>query len=182
MEKDKLLEIIPKEKKKVPRWVNVTLLFSIILLLVVAGWFYLLKKQIANAQQRKALVEKNIEETKNKINGFVQKAEINTLADKIRRFSSILEEHKTVSKAIEFLKSKCHPNVHFTNLSVDSEKNTAEIGATADNFKSVSQQIASLRGEKYVKEVALSDISLSKEGGIDFELLINFSKELFKSK
>ena len=151
MKEDNLIEIIPKEKKKTPRWVNSTILFAIILLLAVGGGYYFLEKKVSSLEQKETKIESNIKATRKNIDSFVKGAEINVLADKIEKFSSIFENHKIVSKAIAFLNAHCHPNIQFKTLSLDSEKGTALIEASTDNFENISQQLAVLKENKDVE-------------------------------
>ena len=171
------IEISPKKKVKIPLWS--TILFGIAGLLVIAflaTYFYFdnsskkMKKALEKTPQE-AFLEEEI--------GRKEK-ELNLYKEKIDTFGMLLSEHQNTINIFNLLEKSCLPNVWFSEFDFDSLKGMAIISGNTNNFFTLGQQILALKSEPLLRNVELSEVSLAKEGGIEFSLQLNFDPQVFK--
>lgn len=167
------IEIFPKTRIKKPQWAVVLLAFSLVLLLVLAStYFYFVRAS--------GKTEEEIEKKKQVLAGQEELEEELLLTErKINSFRELLSQHRDIVNVFEFLEAVCHPKVQFENFDLDVSQRSVAVSGRAQSFISLGQQLLILKGEDVLKDVILSDISLSEEGGVSFNLALVFNYEIF---
>lgn len=102
--------------------------------------------------------------------------------EKINDFGKLINYYQQPLNFFNFLGENAHPKVRFTKLNLDLDKNIADISGKAADFEALGQQILILEGEKNIKGLNLSKVSIAKEGGIEFKLILGFEPQFFKYK
>ncbi len=172
------IEITPKRKIKIPLWAIIIGVLCVILILAFsASYFYLYRsaKQMSREIEEKNLVTLPLEEAIRKKEG-----EVFPIKQKIDDFNELLLGHKKPLKIFEFLERICLPNVWFSTFNFTFEKGELTIFGQADSFVTIEQQVLILKQEPLVKDLNLSGLSMSEEGGINFTLLLTFDSQIFK--
>lgn len=171
------IEITPKIKIEIPTWVTVLLVFcTIVLVSLLVSYFYF-QKRIEDIN--KALVETPDEKILHqKINA--RKQELLLYKEKIDGLSELLSGHQNVANVFELLERRCLPNVWFSDFEFVSKTGKLTITGQADSFIAVGQQILMLKKEPFLKNLKLSEISLSEAGKVNFALLLTFDSRIFK--
>ena len=174
-----MVEIIPKSFEQIPSWQRI-LLYSLVFLLiaVIVSLFLLANFQKESESYLKSLKERLDKEGAPKVAKLEE--EIFGYKKKIEDFSSLFENHILNTKFFDFIESKAHPQVYFSEISLDSKNSSLIVYGAADSFLSLGQQLSVFRKEELIKKLALSSISIGKRGGIDFNLTISFKEELFR--
>ena len=171
------IKITPEPKIKTSLWITIFGIFCIILVLaLLANYFYLdrlIKQMVQEIQEKeKAMVvtpsEKALED------------ELYLLEGRINNFSELLSEHGKPLNIFNFLESTCLPNVQLSTFNFTSEKNEVSVSGQADSFVVLGQQILVLGQEPLLKNLNLSEISMSEEGKVGFAFLLTFDPQIFK--
>lgn len=174
-----MVEIIPKSFEEIPSWQRI-LLYSLVFLLiaVIVSLFLLTNFQKESESYLKTLKERLLEEGAPKVAELEE--EILDYKKKIEDFSSLFENHILNTKFFDFIENKVHPQVFFSEINLDSKNSSLNLNGVTDSFLSLGQQISVFRKEELIKELVLSNISISEKGGIEFNLTISFEEELFR--
>jgi len=180
MLRESSVQIIPKPKPKVPRWVRGTFWLSLILMIVSVGLFFFLQAQVSSLDHQKQALERQLANITTSSSQKELEREISKLSEKIQDFSYILKDHKKSSKFFEFLQDSTHPKVQFVSLNLDVKNYQAHLTGKTENFKTLGEQLLILKQNKNIKGLDVSNIILDREGKVKFDLMFSFSQELIK--
>jgi len=175
-----LVKIIPKPKPKIPGWLNFLFWLSLLLGFCIIGSFFYFRYQISVLEKKENSLGNQISELEKKIDEDLKKERVAEISEKITYFSKLLKEQKTSSKVFEFLKSVTHPRVQITSLNLDVKNYKMSLEAVTDNFQTLAEQILVLRENQYVQNLEVLNISLTKEGKVEFALNFTLKEEIYK--
>jgi len=175
-----MVELIPKKREvTLPRGMTVLFYASWVIFIFVLVAFgilsLLIKKAEDNLQETKATIEKERSPERIQL-----EAELKEYEKKIKDFSQLVASHFDTRKFFAELEKNTHPNVWFSEISLDFEKFTVKLSGKAESFTALGQQLSILEQAQFFKNVNLSDLSLSKEGEVKFSLDFSFGQELFQ--
>lgn len=172
-----MVEIIPKEEKRKISLERIFLIVSFLILvgILLTSLYFLFKeksyqKEIKKIEEKIAEKEKEIKENEEAVL---------KLQKKISLFSQLLKERISPLLFFQELEKKIHPKIYLTKINLNLEKGEVSLLGKSPDFISVQQQLDILNEEKNWK-TNLGKISFSKEGKVDFEILITFKKETLK--
>ncbi|GAI36884.1 unnamed protein product [marine sediment metagenome] len=174
-------ELIPKEKLKTPSLIN-SLFYSSLALLIILGGVYLgmrikvssLKSQIEETKVNVVRIKtEGDKETERQVLGYQKK---------IKDFSELFSEHKIVSSFLEFLRNSTHLKVSFSDLSLNTKTANVLLGGETEDFKTLGEQILYLKGSEFIKGLDLSNLSLGKEGEVQFNIRLFLDPKIFKNE
>lgn len=104
--------------------------------------------------------------------------DIQALSDKLATINPLVKNYPYVTDIFPILEASIENNVTYSSLNVAADSSAAGSGgyvitlqATAPDYKSVSRQITDLRSDvykNYIKDVSISNISLSESGQVSF--------------
>jgi len=164
------IEISSRTKIKLPGW---TIIIGIVLLILLIGliavYFYFafsLKKMSEQLEERNIVdvpLEKAITE---------KESELEPVNQKIDNFNKLLAEHKKTLDIFIFLEKICLPAVWFSDFSF--ENGEVNLSAEADDFATLEQQIDILEKEPVLISSNITEVSISEEGKIIFNLFLIF--------
>ena len=174
-----MVEIIPRREERIPPIVNVLFIVSLVLAVVAAGGFFILKNlqeqrrgSIQNMEQRllaePSADQKQLEED---VLGFKQKLD---------DFKVLADGRRTPLPLFAFLETSVHPAAVFTGLTVNLEKNKILLAGETDSFKHLDEQILLLRRKSEVQDLQLEKIQLGEQGRVEFSVGIMFPPEFTK--
>lgn len=169
------IEIIPKSKIKEISWVNLVLYFLLIIFLVLLLSYFILDIYQKKLNQELSDLEKAL------IRTDAEKAledELSIYQKKIEDFGNILNVRQSPLDVFSFLEKTIHPKVWFSNFSFDLEKGTLSLSGQAENPEVIEQQLIIFKKQEMVKNVTLSNFSISKEEKIDFNLQLTFDSPI----
>lgn len=171
------IEIISKSKLKAP---SLSLLLIIVCVIIVAVFVSVYFFFTINLRRMGEEIQKKEQATIALTRAIMQKeAEIIPLKNKISDYGLLLNMHKSPLDIFKILEDHSLPKVWFSNFSFDiKEKQVVLLGHT-DSFEILEQQVSILKEESLITEIALSNVSMAEEGGIDFILELSFSPEVF---
>ena len=176
-------ELIPKEKIKASPLISFLFRLSLVLLIILGLCYFGLKMKISSLKSQ-------IEETKVKIDKIKAEEDRETERQvlnyerKIEDFSKLFSKHKITSHFFDFLRESTHPKVRFSELTLDLDTETANLflmGET-ENFKTLGEQVLCFQRNKFVKGLDLSNLSLRKEGGVNFNINLSLDPKIFKNE
>ncbi len=166
------IEISPRIKIKAPPWtILVGVVLLILLISLTAVYFYFafsLKKMSKELEQRNIVVlplEKAIKE---------KEEELKPINQKIDDFNKLLAKHKKTLDIFTFLERICLPTIWFSNFGFDSAVGKVNISGQVDNFATLEQQINILRQESALISSNITEVSIDKEGNINFTFSLIF--------
>ncbi len=171
--------IIPRRVQKVPTWQKALFYFLIFLLVILAIIYFALNHLQGEAQVYFDGMEKELSEMETPAT-LALETEVFSYKKRIDDFTPFLGEHVFGSRIFEFLESKTHPKVSFLKMSLDLQSSVVSRSGMTDNFLSLGQQLSIFKKQEMVESLGLSNISLSKRGGIEFDVNISFNKKLFE--
>lgn len=168
--------IIPKAKPKAPFWVKVLSVLTILLVAAAVGAIIFLllsknsleKKMAGIEQQEKALQNSDFKTLENNLLA---------VSGKVKDFSVLLKRHRLSSNLFVFLKVYCHPKVRISDLDFDAELIEVSLKGETESFRTLGEQLLVLEKAKGLKDLKLSEISLTDEGKVNFtfSFLVNDS-------
>jgi hypothetical protein len=173
------IEIIPKPIEKIPSYQKKLFYFSIFLFLgLLLGYFIL-----TSVEKKSENILSNLEEAllKGKTPEIISLENENlNYQKKIKDISPLLQSHLFPSKIFEFFERNTHPRVFFSEINLNSLNSTASLSGECDSFVTLGQQLAIFEQNPLVEKVDLNQISITKEGKIEFFLNFSFNPKIFK--
>ena len=102
------------------------------------------------------------------------------LDEKLGVLKGLFEDHLYWSRLLSKIEQLTIPRAYFSNAKVYllNEKINITFSGNASSYTNLARQILSFQEEPFVESVKVSGISLSTRGGIDFSLLVIFSKNI----
>lgn len=175
-----VIEIIPKKVEARPlSLLNVLFYFSLILLVISIftslGLFLFQKNSFKTLQNITAEIdEKGTPEER------VAEEKVLLYQKKINDFSNLLNLHQSNLEFFASLENLTHPRVFFSKADLKIGEGRISLSGTAENFEVLGQQFLIFTKENFVKNVNLLQVSIGKEGRIEFVLELSFDPEEFK--
>ena len=171
------IEITPKAEVKKVLWPAVFLIATIIIsLILLTTYFYF---DYASKRMTEEIGEKTNAIKRTSAEKLLEDKVLNW-ESKINLFASLLAKHKEPLNIFEFLEDFCHPDVWFAEFNLTSDNNLVVVSGNAKSFIALGQQILIFKESESFKKVNLSEISIGKEGGVDFALQLTFEPRIFK--
>lgn len=173
------IEIIPREKKKVPSWQPILFyLFLALLFLTIAGYLILV-----NFQNK---YKTELEDLDNQLAQFKTpdrlKLENDVLAleEKMKNFSAILDEHSFISGVLKLIEDTTHPKVKYIKFTLIAEANELGLSGETDDFLTLGQQVILLKNNPKIQSLDLTKVSINKENKVEFDFRILLDPDIFK--
>jgi len=179
MPKEPFARIIPKPKPKTPFSVNFLFYFAVLLVVISIGSFFFLESGISSQKQRKEELGRQIIELEGEEEKELEE-EILGWQEKIKVFKEIFENHKISSNFFSLLESSCQQNVQLTRLNLATEDSRVSLEGKTESFQSLGEQFLIFRENEKVRDLILSNISLDREGKVNFSLTFSLLSEVFK--
>ena len=179
MPKEPFARIIPKPKPKTPFSVNFLFYFAVLLVIISIGSFFFLKSEISSLGERKGELERQIIELEGEEEKELEE-EILGWQEKIKVFKKIFEEHKISSNFFSLLESSCQTKVQLTGLNLVTEDSRVSLEGKTESFQSLGEQFLIFGENEKIEDLVLSNISLDREGKVNFSLTFFLLSEVFK--
>jgi len=173
-----MIEIIPRPIKKTFIWQRILFYFSVFLLIAVTASYFALSFFIKKSEQSKKILEEKIENARTPQMISIEK-EVLDYQRKIEKVFPLLSQHIMNTKFFEFLESKTHPKVFFSQVSLDSKSAIVTLGGNTESFVTLEQQLIIFRKEPRIEGITLGNFSISKEGEVNFELTLSLDPSIF---
>ena len=174
-----MVKIIPKPVTKLPSWQNIIFYFSFGFILLVILSYFVLDIYLDKAEAKLEDLEKEWEETKTE-EQIALEDELSAYEKKIESFSTLINQHVFSSRVFEFIEENTHPEVWFSDLTLDPIKKEVDLSGDTENFVTLHQQVQILKANPSVKNLNLSQIAIGKEGRIDFSFNLILDPGLLK--
>jgi len=171
-------ELIPKEKIKTDSVFNKLFLFSLIFLIILGGFYVFLRLKNSSIQSDIRDVNNQMIEIKNEKDNNMEKYVFDT-KKKINDFSEILKKHKITSSFFAFIDEASNKEVKFLELSLNTETENVSLKGETENFDTLGKQILNLKKSDFVKGLDISNISLNKEGKVNFSVNFSLDSKIF---
>jgi len=171
-------ELIPKEKIKTSSIINKLFLLSLILLIVLGGYYAFLRFKISSIRSGIREADDQIIKIKREKNNDTERYVFNA-QKKINDFSEILEKHKITSNFFVFIDKTSYEKVKFLELGLDTETKNVFLKGETENFDTLGKQILNFKNNDFVKGLDISNISLDKEGKINFTVNFSLDSKIF---
>lgn len=182
------IEIIPKEKTKKISWQNIVAGILIAIGVVLMASYFGLSFYQKKLNNKLADVTKKLERTPSE--SSLEK-EISVYQEKIRDFGSLLNAHQYTTNLFTFLEKLTHPRIWFSTFGFSSDKNVpdknvpdknvlVDISGQADNFEDLGRQALIFEKQEFIKNVKLSDVSVGREGKMEFEFQLTIDPQILK--
>lgn len=175
-----VIQIVPKEKIRISTF---TLIGGIVCFFLAAflasAYFYFdlniskMNERIQQKQVQLGPIEKTIRE---------KEKELVPIKEKIDNFGVLIGQHQTSFDLYGFLEKNSLPRVWFYEFNFDSEQKTVSVSGQADSFITLEQQVNIFKKnqESFLESVKLSNVEITEEGVINFEMEFIFKTEVFK--
>jgi len=173
------VEIIPKTIEKIPSARKKLFYFSIFLFLGLLLGCFILTSLEKKSENTLSNLEETLGKGKTPEMSSLEKEILND-QKKIKDFSPLVEKHLIPSKIFEFFERNTHPQVFFSEINLNSLNSTAKLSGECDSFVTLGQQLAIFEKELLVEKLDLTQVSITKEGKIEFFLDFSFNPKIFK--
>jgi len=171
------IEISKKRKIETPVWAIILEIFSLFLILIMAGSYFYLNSAVKKITQEVQEKEKSLTATSS------EKALENNLSlieSRINLFAGLISKHRKVGNIFTFIEGACLPNVQFSDFSFDIRQKAIDLSGKTDSFLTLEQQLNVLKQEPLVKKIDLSNILTDDKGGVNFSLSLILDPKIFK--
>jgi len=174
-----MVELIPKEAPRLPKWLNTLFYVSFALLFLSIIGYFILDNSIKSSQKNLDDLKETL--VKNKTTEKVAlEREIINYDRKIDNLSVLLSQHLVPSGIFELLQDSCLPQVYYSQFSLDAKQASLILSGTTQSFETLGQQFLVLKGSDWVEEVKLDKISISKEGKVTFDLSLSLNPSVLR--
>jgi hypothetical protein len=172
------MEIIPKPKRKIPSLEIIFLYLSILIFaFTLLVFFYFWSQEKSKKREISQIEEKILALKTPEINQKERK--VSYYQEKISHFSDLIKDYVFYSKIFPYLEQKTHKQTYFSKMDLDFENSTISLSGESQSFPALAQQLEILKGDPSLK-VQLKEVSLGKEGKVNFKIEINFDKSILK--
>lgn len=158
------------------------IVFTISLLLLICsagGYVYLKYVAIIGSETRVA--ELNQEINSQKSNELIQMENNAIQVEKmVNDFKTLFEERPKTSNFFLNFENWAHPQITYSNFSLDSEAREVTMKGSTSYFGPILQQIDILKTQTLVEGYLVSNVKLAEAGGVTFDLSLTLKPELFK--
>ena len=172
-------EIIPRDYKERRIDFSFLSLIAFILFLISFSSYFLFYFLTTQAEREIRRLEQQREERKTEEQLKLEE-EIKLYRRKLKDVEFLLKEHYFTSRFFDLLEKTVHPQVVFTKSSLDTTSNKAMLEGLADNFYVLGQQIMIFEKEPSISKTTISNLTISKEGKVSFNLEILFNAQFLK--
>lgn len=159
--------IIPKQKPKAPFWVRALLVLTILLVVGAVGSSIFLFLGKRSLEEKEAGIKQQEEALQNSDFRTLEN-DLSAIAGKIKDFAVLLRGHRLSSEIFIFLKTYCHPKVRITDLDFKADSLEISLKGETVSFRTLGEQLLVLEQAKGLKDLKLSEISLTEEGKVNF--------------
>lgn len=174
-----MVEIIPKIPEKYSLKTRVLFSAALFSLVLSLGGFltllFLESKTEEQLFQVEGLLgaEKTSEELQLENNVFIYKT-------KLQDFSLLIKNRKNALPLFSFLQNTVHPEVFYKRMNFDAPSNKLQLQGQATSFRVLDEQLLVFGQREELARFSLSDIKLSAQGGVDFQLELSFLNQFFQ--
>lgn len=172
------IEIIPKVKIKKISVMSIVFYLSLAIFLaflvsyfVLDFWQKKINKELfdikTTLEREKSPSEKNLEE------------KILTYQKKIEESGFLLANHRFITPLFDYLEKITHSKIQFSDFKLNSEEGVIDIKGLAESFEVLGQQALIFESQKFIKNINLSEVSINKEGKIEFKFQITLDPQIF---
>jgi len=179
------ISLLPEEKSDVKRKAlaslfthNVSLIAGGILFVLLLGisaalfgYRVYLNKQVAALDEEISTLNASLD-----ANMFEQ---MTAFDSQIKTVKKILDVHVEGSRLFSFLEENTFRQVVWSNLNADFAKAEVNVSGRASTYSVLAKQVSHFSSLPRVKDVSVSGITLSPEGGVQFSLRIGVNPEEF---
>jgi len=176
-----MVEIIPKQIRKTPLWQDILFYSSLIILILSVVIYFMLGNFLKNSSQTRDLLKNEAERKKTEEEQKLEDMVIG-YQRKIEEFSKLIENYQQTSNIFDFLQKFSHPKVWFSKLEVSRGENQLLLGGSTENFEVLGQQFLIFKNNPLIKNISLANISITKDGKIEFNLRLRLDPQLFTPK
>lgn len=158
---------------------GIVLILLILSLLFYGGLLFYQKKLQTNLNS----INQEITNLESKRDKTTEEA-ILSADKKLNLAEDLFKSHLYWSDLFGNIEKAVVPDVYFSESKLDFANEKVDIGLTgnAKTYTALAQQMVSFKEDPSVESIAVSKISLSESGGIEFDLAIVFSKSILINK
>jgi hypothetical protein len=172
------IEIAPVKKETTLNQNLVLIGASLVFVISLGAFFYLnnvyAQKQLQSTQLKQDLATLAGSDVK-------AKEEELALAGKyINDFKILYESNPKVSGFFTSFSKWTHSKVTYSGFSLDVPTRKVTMTGTTSGFQNIMQQIAILKSEATIESYEISNVSLSEDGSVSFNLDVVLKPEVFK--
>lgn len=175
-----MIGIIPKPTKKILPWQDILFYISMgLLTMVILSYLTLIffenKTSVFLRELKEEIAKAGTAEER------ALEAKVSTSDKQIKDFAVLLSEYQKSSNFFKALEESTHPRVWISKLDLQVDNRKAVLSGRTPNFKNLEQQLIIFQSRPdFFEDVNLSDLSLGKEGEVEFTVDLSLSPKLFK--
>jgi len=174
-----MVEIIPKETAKLPGWLNNLLFAFLIILLLSLLSYFILNSSVKRASNVLQSLTTTLNELRSQERSAAER-EVLKYNNKIGYFFQLLDGHLETAKLFNLIEGSTHPQIWFTKFNLNAAGDKAVFSGKTRNFANLGQQILIFKQSSWASATELQKVSISKEGNVDFELLVSIKPGILK--
>lgn len=176
-----MVEIIPKQAVKYPKWTNIML--GISFLLLIASFVSVLAFKQLQANTANVIDGFNIQLDEGKTQEELQlERKVFLYRDKLDDFARVAGDRTYPISFFPFIEQQVHEKVFFTSLNLTPKENKAHLLGEAATFQVLAEQLAILKTSDKVQGIQLSSIEFGKKGEVLFGLEMDFKQDFFTTR
>lgn len=173
-----MIKIIPKQEIKYPKWMNIVLALSFLVLVASFASVLVLRQLQANTIKAIEKIDAQLTEGKTAEESELERRVL-LFKDKLDDFARIAEARRHPVSFFELIERLTHQQVFFTSLLLIPKESKVQLLGKAESFQSLAEQILILKGDENIQSVSLASIVLGEGGGVSLGLDIIFQPEFF---
>ncbi|MCP6726983.1 MAG: hypothetical protein KJI69_03105 [Patescibacteria group bacterium] len=171
-----MVDIIPKQQET--ELSSIALTIAIVILVISVGSFGIFAFLKTRTESKLEEATIFLLEGKSKEQAELE-SQILDIKTKLEDFSVLALRQNNPSAFFEFIEENTHPDIIFSQLSLNPQDRKAVINGETRTFRNLQEQILLLKEQADSEEVELTSISLGQEGQVKFTLVLEFEHSFF---
>ncbi|MFA5178494.1 MAG: hypothetical protein WC427_02960 [Candidatus Paceibacterota bacterium] len=175
------IELNSTEKDPSSPVVNILFALSIVALIAsmaIFAYFHFIVEKQQNAQIQE--IQSEIAKQKSETSGYSEE-DLIAIGKKVNDYKILMEKRPFASKFFDVFEKWVHPQVYFTNFSLDPISRTVALEGVVNDFQPLIQQIAILKNNQTtIESYDISNIKMADKGGVNFSINLVVRPEVLK--
>lgn len=174
------IELSSSEKESTPLIVNILLAIAVLALLAAAAGFAYFHFMV-NPQKEKQIndINRQITQQKSTATGYSQE-DLAAIGREVSDYKILFQSRAQASKFFTNFETWVHPQIYFSNFSLNLDSRTVSLSGAANGFQPVIQQIAILKNQPLIERYEISNIRADNRGVVTFNFSLTVSSQVLK--
>ncbi|MFA5368777.1 MAG: hypothetical protein WC303_02070 [Candidatus Paceibacterota bacterium] len=174
------IELSSSEKESSSLIVNIFLTIAVLVLFAALGFFaYFHFMANPEKEMRISDLNREIAQQKSTTGGYSQE-DLASIGEEVSDYKILFQSRAKTSKFFENFETWVHPQIYFSNFSLNLDSRSVSLSGAANGFQPVIQQIAILKNQPLIEKYEISNIRSNDANMVTFDFALIVSSQVLK--